>query len=134
MQTLLERVIEAQTLVETHGLKRSAVTVLLGDMRAHLERPGEAGPAIDTNALFKAISYSEQEALKAIAAELSGPRTLLVASRIADQVGITRSVVISLLRKLEIAKVVKSQSLGMKGTMIQVLIPEVLARLVQLAS
>jgi transcriptional pleiotropic repressor len=45
----------------------------------------------------------------------------LVASRIADKVGITRSVIVSALRKFESAGVIESRSLGMKGTYIKVL-------------
>jgi transcriptional pleiotropic repressor len=44
-----------------------------------------------------------------------------VASRIADRVGITRSVIVNALRKLESAGVIESKSLGMKGTYIRVL-------------
>jgi len=48
---------------------------------------------------------------------------LLVASKIADQLGITRSVIVNALRKFESAGVIESRSLGMKGTYIKVLNP-----------
>ena len=67
------------------------------------------------------LSYSEQEAIEHIFAELDGKEALLVASRIADRVGITRSVIVNALRKLESAGVVETKSLGMKGTYIRVL-------------
>ncbi len=67
------------------------------------------------------LSYSEKEAIDHIMAELDGPEGLLVASRIADKVGITRSVIVSALRKFESAGVIESRSLGMKGTYIKVL-------------
>ena len=38
----------------------------------------------------------------------------------ADRVGITRSVIVNALRKLESAGVIESRSLGMKGTFIKV--------------
>lgn len=67
------------------------------------------------------LSYSELEAVEHIFKELDGEDGLLVASRIADKVGITRSVIVNALRKFESAGVIKSRSLGMKGTHIQVL-------------
>ncbi|MFZ2256921.1 MAG: GTP-sensing pleiotropic transcriptional regulator CodY [Clostridiaceae bacterium] len=67
------------------------------------------------------LSYSETEAVKHIFNELDGNEGLLVASRIADKVGITRSVIVNALRKFESAGVIKSRSLGMKGTHITVL-------------
>ena len=45
----------------------------------------------------------------------------MVASKVADRVGITRSVIVNALRKLESAGVIESRSLGMKGTHIKVL-------------
>jgi len=67
------------------------------------------------------LSYSELEAVEHIFDELDGKEGLLVASKIADRVGITRSVIVNALRKLESAGVIESRSLGMKGTYIKVL-------------
>ncbi|AET70054.1 GTP-sensing transcriptional pleiotropic repressor CodY [Desulfosporosinus orientis DSM 765] len=67
------------------------------------------------------LSYSELEAVEHIFAELGGGEGLLVASKIADRVGITRSVIVNALRKFESAGVIESKSLGMKGTYIRVL-------------
>jgi transcriptional pleiotropic repressor len=67
------------------------------------------------------LSYSELEAVTHILDELNGNEGLLVASKIADRVGITRSVIVNALRKFESAGVIESQSLGMKGTFIKVL-------------
>ncbi|PWK12719.1 GTP-sensing pleiotropic transcriptional regulator CodY [Tumebacillus permanentifrigoris] len=67
------------------------------------------------------LSYSELEAVDHIFAELNGREGLLVASRIADRAGITRSVIVNALRKLESAGVVEARSLGMKGTHIKIL-------------
>ncbi len=69
-----------------------------------------------------ALSYSELEAIEHIMRELGGETEgLLVASKVADQAGITRSVIVNALRKLESAGVIESRSLGMKGTFIRVL-------------
>lgn len=67
------------------------------------------------------LSYSELEAMEHIFNELDGNEGLLVASKIADRVGITRSVIVNALRKLESAGVIESRSLGMKGTHIKIL-------------
>lgn len=66
------------------------------------------------------LSYSELEAVVNIFQELDGTEGLVVASKIADKVGITRSVIVNALRKLESAGVIESRSLGMKGTYIHV--------------
>ncbi|WP_371373397.1 GTP-sensing pleiotropic transcriptional regulator CodY [Sporomusa aerivorans] len=67
------------------------------------------------------LSYSEIEAATNILQELDGDENLIVASKIADRVGITRSVIVNALRKLESAGVIESKSLGMKGTFIKIL-------------
>lgn len=67
------------------------------------------------------LSYSELEAIQSIFDELDGNEGILVASKIADRVGITRSVIVNALRKFESAGVIESRSSGMKGTYIKVL-------------
>ena len=66
------------------------------------------------------LSYSELEAIIHIFEELDGTEGILVASKIADRVGITRSVIVNALRKFESAGVIESRSSGMKGTYIKV--------------
>lgn len=67
------------------------------------------------------LSFSELEAIMHIFEELDGNEGILVASKIADRVGITRSVIVNALRKFESAGVIESRSSGMKGTYIKVL-------------
>ena len=67
------------------------------------------------------LSFSEMEAIIHIFDELNGSEGILVASKIADRVGITRSVIVNALRKFESAGVIESRSSGMKGTYIKVL-------------
>lgn len=67
------------------------------------------------------LSFSELEAIQHIFEELNGTEGILVASKIADRVGITRSVIVNALRKFESAGVIESRSSGMKGTYIKVL-------------
>ncbi len=69
------------------------------------------------------LSYSEREAMRSVFEELGGGNGLLVASKIADRMGLTRSVIVNGLRKLGSAGVISARSLGMKGTYIQILNP-----------
>lgn len=69
---------------------------------------------------IRTLSLSEMEAIIAVFDSLSGHEGTLVAGRIADQVGITRSVIVNALRKFESAGVIESRSSGMKGTYIKV--------------
>ena len=78
------------------------------------------------------LSYSELEAVEHIFNELDGSEGLLVASKIADRVGITRSVIVNALRKFESAGVIESRSLGMKGTHIKILNDELLPELAKM--
>lgn len=80
----------------------------------------------DVRLALDTLSYSEYQAVTKIFEELGGNEGLLVASKIADQLGITRSVIVNAIRKLESAGVIKSNSLGMKGTHIRVLNPYLL--------
>lgn len=78
---------------------------------------------------IKTLSTSELEAIKHIFKELDGVEGILVASKIADKVGITRSVIVNALRKFESAGVIESKSSGMKGTYIKVVNDVVLQEL-----
>lgn len=90
------------------------------------------------NMAMKALSYSEIDAVNHIITrlkELSAEKNngfrkesnecegVVIASKIADHVGVTRSVIVNALRKLESAGIIESRSLGMKGTFIKVLNP-----------
>jgi transcriptional pleiotropic repressor len=67
------------------------------------------------------LTLSEREAIVHIFDELNGMEGILVASKIADRVGITRSVIVNALRKFESAGIIESRSSGMKGTYIKIL-------------
>lgn len=67
------------------------------------------------------LSYSELKAVQAIFKELDGNEGRLTASNVADRIGITRSVIVNALRKLESAGIIESRSLGMKGTYIRII-------------
>ena len=70
---------------------------------------------------LEVLSYSELEAVKYIFNEIEGNEGFLVASKLAEQYKLTRSVIVNALRKLESAGVIDARSLGMKGTYIKVL-------------
>lgn len=74
-----------------------------------------------TKLALNTLSYSEHEAVEQVFKKLHSDKGLIIASNIADQLGITRSVIVNALRKLEGAGIVESHSLGMKGTYIEVL-------------
>lgn len=67
------------------------------------------------------LSASELQAIKAVFDALDGTEGILVASRIADNTGITRSVIVNALKKFDSAGVISTKSSGMKGTRIKVL-------------
>ena len=77
--------------------------------------------SILSQSAISTLSYSELEAIIHIFDELDGAEGILVASKIADRVGITRSVIVNALRKFESAGVIESRSSGMKGTYIKVI-------------
>ncbi len=63
----------------------------------------------------------EQKAVTYVIHELGGKDGMLVTSKLANTVGITRTVFVNALRKLESAGLIKTKSSGMKGTHIKVL-------------
>ena len=91
---------------------------MLRDLTAKVEVEARKKAAVQI--ALSTLSYSEAEAAINILSELNGDEGLLVASKIADRVGITRSVIVNALRKFESAGVIESKSLGMKGTYIKI--------------
>ncbi len=104
--TAMEMIRYNQETVEEEARQQAAVQVALGT-----------------------LSFSELNAMKHIFDELGGNEGYLVASKVADRVGITRSVIVNALRKFESAGVIESRSLGMKGTYIKVLNEKLLEEL-----
>ena len=98
-----------------------ATVVGMEMLRDHTEKVEiEARKKATVQIALATLSYSEAEAAINILNELNGNEGLLVASKIADRVGITRSVIVNALRKFESAGVIDSKSLGMKGTYIKI--------------
>jgi transcriptional pleiotropic repressor len=104
-------------------LSEYGATIVAVEMLTSLkdENEEEARKLGVVKSAINTLSYSELEAIFHIFEKLDGTEGLLIASKIADKVGITRSVIVNALRKFESAGVIESRSLGMKGTYIKVL-------------
>lgn len=113
--------------------ENAATVVSMEIMRAkNLEKAAIERKKAVVKMAIESLSYSELEAVEHIFKELEGEEGLLVASKVADRVGITRSVIVNALRKFESAGVIESRSLGMKGTHIRILNEELLPELSQI--
>lgn len=110
--------------------EHAAAIVALEMLRqAGEQREEEARRRAAVQVALGTLSFSELNAVKHVFTELGGQEGFLVASKVADRVGITRSVIVNALRKFESAGVIESRSLGMKGTYIRVLNPLLLEEL-----
>lgn len=67
------------------------------------------------------LSPLEMKAMMCLFQKLNGLSGTLVTSKLAEEVGITRTVIVNALRKIESAGLIKTKSSGMKGTHIEVL-------------
>ncbi|MGG1520105.1 GTP-sensing pleiotropic transcriptional regulator CodY [Paenibacillus oryzisoli] len=125
---------------EGHFIDDDLVLAEYGSTVIAMEILRERAEEIEEEARSKAVvqvamgslSFSEMEAVEHIFEELEGKEGLLVASKIADRVGITRSVIVNALRKLESAGVIETRSLGMKGTYIRILKEQLIHSIEQL--
>lgn len=70
---------------------------------------------------IETLTTSEKDAMAALFHEFEGMEGEIVASKIADKYGVTRSIIVNALKKLEAAGLVESNSMGMKGTHIQII-------------
>lgn len=86
----------------------------------HEENAEEARRQQIVQSAVSTLSVTELEAILLVFDEMKGNECTLVASRIADKAGITRSVIVNALRKFESAGVIESRSSGMRGTNIKV--------------
>lgn len=70
---------------------------------------------------MESLSGTEQRAIEYLLRELPGTEGSLVTSKIAARYGITRSIIVNALRKLEGAGVLETKSMGMRGTYIRII-------------
>lgn len=76
----------------------------------------------DVQAAISTLSKLEARAMTCVLDELEEKgEGILVTSRLADKVGITRSVIVNALKKCESAGIIRTKSSGMKGTSIQII-------------
>ncbi len=83
---------------------------------------------------ISSFSYSELHAIVAIFNELGGEEGVVIASNVSEKYSVTRSVIVSALRKFESSGVIESRSLGAKGTFIKVLNPYLIQELDKMKS
>lgn len=84
----------------------------------------------NTNTVVSQLSYSEICAVKNLVTALEGKQSkTLVSGELRHNYDTARSTVVNTLSKLEIAGVIRSKSLGMKGTHIEVLNQEALSEI-----
>lgn len=109
--------------VEDIILSEYANTVIeLEIMRAIYEEDDEEKRKKEIlRAAIESLSASEQKAVKCLMKELPGPEGNLVTSQVAEKYGITRSIIVNAIKKLEGAGVLEVKSMGMRGTHIRVL-------------
>ena len=121
--TLFVYRLESQYDIDDIILSEYGTTVVgLEMMRSVNEESAEESRKVQiVKSAISTLSFSELEAITHIFDEMEGKEGVLVASKIADRVGITRSVIVNALRKFESAGVIESRSSGMKGTYIKVL-------------
>lgn len=104
--------------------ERGATIVGMEILRAEAEKiEKETRHRAIVKLVMKTLSHFEQESVKSMIKELDSSEGFVVSGKIADKLGISRSVVVNALRKLESAGIIKSSSLGMKGTHIKVINP-----------
>ncbi|MDO5563163.1 MAG: GTP-sensing pleiotropic transcriptional regulator CodY [Synergistaceae bacterium] len=94
---------------------------MLNDKGKQIEERGRERLVVQM--AMRALSYSEVESIRHIIGDMSDSEGVVVASKVADRVGVTRSVIVNALRKLGSAGIIESRSLGMKGTYIKILSP-----------
>lgn len=70
---------------------------------------------------LEGLTYSEQVVVKDIILRMESDTELIVASKVADQAKVARTLVVSAIRKLEGAGMIESRSFGSKGTQIKLL-------------
>lgn len=93
-------------------------TELLHWKTKHIEKEKRERESV--KAAFKTLSFSELEAIKVIFSLFDGLELKFTALKISQDFGITRTVIVNAIRKLESGRIIDSRSLGAKGTYIKI--------------
>ena len=126
-QAILIRVTAAIEAYNLGSLPLHHAAQVLREMVDHLET--ETDRRIEC--AVSALSYSEELAAAALLEALPDEGGLFVAGCIADRHGASRSVIVTTLSKLEAAGLIRTQSLGQKGSHIKFLIPDARLRILR---
>ncbi|MBR1524099.1 MAG: HTH domain-containing protein [Lachnospiraceae bacterium] len=104
-----------------------ASTVVSLEINRALEREEESEERLkaDIDDAVAALSATERKAVIKVFDELYSSEGLIVASKISKETGITRSVIVNALKKLEGAGIIAIRSQGVKGTHLEILNPEI---------
>lgn len=110
---------------EEVALCEYGATVVGLEIQRHLqeERARERSLRMAVDMALDTLSFSEKDALEKIIMQLENSEGIIIASKVASQYGLTNSVIVSALKKLESARILETKSLGMKGTYIKVINP-----------
>lgn len=115
---------EELILAETAALMAGIFLMQMG--AAEKDEAGYTASGGNIQLVLDSLSFSELKAIVNVFKDLNGLEGFLVASKIADRIGISRSVIVNAMRKLESAGIVDSRSLGIKGTYIKIKNPSFL--------
>lgn len=107
---------------EEIALAEYGATVIGLEIQRNLqfERAKELNMKMSCEMALQTLSFSEKDALRKILSAFEGDETTLVASKVASKYGLTNSVIVNALKKLESAGILDTKSLGMKGTYIKI--------------
>lgn len=104
----------------------TALIELKQKYRQTIENEEQIHQKISARNALGTLSYSEYRIILHILDELNNQdETIIVASQIADKIGITRSVAVNALKKLQSGKVFETKSKGAKGTLIKLINPAI---------
>lgn len=104
----------------------TALIELKQKYRQTIETEEQIHQKISARNALGTLSYSEYRIILHILYELNNQdETIIVASQIADKIGITRSVAVNALKKLQSGKVFETKSKGAKGTLIKLINPAI---------
>lgn len=114
---LLERIKQTKRRLKDGVATTGEIVRVLDDVAAALE-----GGIDPVTSVLQTLTYSETKAMLRVLDQLpEATGGVLVASRIAEEFGVTRSTVVNALRKFASGGVIETRSLGMKGTLVRLL-------------
>jgi len=104
----------------------TALIELKQKYRQTIETEEQIHQKISARNALESLSYSEYRIILNILDELNNQNeTIIVASQMADKIGITRTVAVNALKKLQSGKVFETKSKGAKGTLIKLINPAI---------